>query len=144
MKLIIRRAIPIDFPILEHILKENNMLSSPETDGIKAMQRVYDFMPRYFLVAEQGSEIVGMIRGCYDGSRAIIHEVAVAPQYQKQGIGKKLVQSLASRFKQDGAQTIGATSTEGAKTYYEKLSFTSLPVTLMVGFDIDKVIERCK
>ena len=53
-----------------------------------------------------------------------------------------LILELASRLKADGAPTISVTSTEGSKEYYKSLGFSDLPVTLMVGFEIDDVIMK--
>ncbi|MBS3089242.1 GNAT family N-acetyltransferase [Candidatus Pacearchaeota archaeon] len=142
MKLKIRKAEPADFERLEGILSQNEMLNSEEIDGKEAMKRVYEQMGKYFLVAELGNCVVGMIRGCYDGSRALIHQMAVDKKYQKQGIGKKLMRELASKLKSDGAKSLSVTSAEKSREYYRNLRFSDLPITLMVCFDINEVIEK--
>jgi ribosomal protein S18 acetylase RimI-like enzyme len=47
--------------------------------------------PELFLVAEINSVIVGTIMAGYDGHRGWLYTVAVNPDYQRQGIGSKLV-----------------------------------------------------
>ena len=140
----IREAETEDFNKLEEILIQNNMLSSPEIDGIKAMVRIKKLSGRYFLVAEFDSLVIGFIRGCYDGSRALLHQMAVDKKYQKRGIGKLMIYELASRFKSDGAKSIAVTSTEKSKTYYSSLGFSDMPITLMVCFDIGDAIKTTK
>ncbi len=137
MNIIIREASPKDFTKIEKILLSNKMLKCPDIDGKKAMQRVYERMGKYFLVAEEGSNnVVGMIRGCYDGSRALIHQMAVDPKYQKKGIGKKLLGSIALRFMRDGAPSVSVTATKHSKEYYKKMGFEDYEVTLLVLSDI--------
>lgn len=142
MNIKIREAIPTDFERLEKILSQNEMLSHPEIDGKEAMQRIYEKMGKYFLVALEEDYIVGLIRGVYDGSRAIIHQIAVDKKYQKKGLGKKMIQKLAMRFKSEGASSISVTVTENSKNYYKNLYFSDLSISLMVASDIDKVIEK--
>lgn len=142
MKVDIREAKPRDFKRLEELLSQNSMLNSPDVDGCKAMKRVYEKMGRYFLIAEIDNYVVGIIRGCYDGSRAVIHQIAVDKKYQKRSIGKKMIYELASRFKSDGAPSISVTATKKTKKYYKVLGFFYLPITLMVAFDINKVIKK--
>ena len=142
----IREASPNDFIRLEDILIQNNMLTCPEIDGKEAMSRISERMGRYFLVAEIDHKIVGMIRGCYDGSRALIHQMVVDKDYQRQGIGRKMIEEIALRFKSDGAPSISVTATEGSKEYYKKLRFkdkvglNNSDITLMVCFDINQIL----
>ena len=140
----IREAKPMDFDRLEDILVQNNMLTSPEIDGKDAMKEIYKRMGKYFLVAEIEDHLVGMIRGCYDGSRALIHQMVVGKNHQKQGIGKQMMYAIALRFRSDGAKSISVTATEKSKNYYKKLSFSGLPITLMVCFDIEDAIKKTK
>jgi len=144
MPIKVREAMPADFERLEKILSQNEMLNYPEIDGKEAMQRVYERMDRYFLVAEIDGRVVGVIRGCYDGSRALIHQMAVDKKYQEQGVGKRMMYEIASRFKSDGAPSISVTATENSKSYYDSLNFSDLPITLMVALDINYVIEKTK
>ncbi len=140
----IREAKPEDFEKLEEILFQNDMLHCPEIDGKDAMKRIKEISGRYFLIAKIDNYVVGLIRGCYDGSRALIHQMAVDKEYQRQGIGKKLMKELVLRFKEDGASSVSVTSTEKSKSYYESLNFSDLPITLMVASDINKVLEKTK
>lgn len=138
--MIIREASEEDFEEIEKILDENSMLV-PEIDGKHAMKKIKKNMGKYFLVAEDGGEVLGFIRAVYDGSRALIHQMAVRKPYQKRGIGKNLILELCKKLKEDGAPTVSVTVTENSSSYYENLSFKKLPITLMLAEDIDKVIN---
>jgi len=137
----IREAEPLDFEKLENILIQNNMLHTSEIDGKESMYRIKERMGRYFLIAEMENSIVGLVRGVYDGSRALVHQIAIDIKYQKQGIDTILMSEIALRFKEDGASTIAVTSTKDAESFYKKLKFFDVQINCMVAFDINKCIR---
>jgi N-acetylglutamate synthase-like GNAT family acetyltransferase len=141
MKVNIREAQPSDFERLEGLLIQNDMFGSPEIDGREAMARVREIMGKYFLVGEIDNYIVSMTRACYDGSRAIINQLVVDKEYQKQGIGKQMIHEIALRLKQNGAPSVAVT-TEKEMEYYDKFGFTDWVVAFRICFDIEKVIKR--
>lgn len=105
------------------ILKLNNQYGFPEVDGPEAMKRVKSCSAAIFLVYEMDGKVVGSIRGNYDGSRAIIHELSVQPAYQKRGIGTALVKEIVKRFQENGAPTVSATVTEESLGFWQKIGF---------------------
>jgi len=105
------------------ILELNGQYGFPEVDGPEAMKRVKACSAAVFLVCELDGRVVGVIRGNYDGSRAIIHQLSVHPAYQKQGIGTNLVDQIVKRFQQMGARTVSATVTEQSLPFWEKVGF---------------------
>lgn len=131
-----------DLKELEDMLKKNDMLAFPNIDGLTAMKRVCEKMGRYFLVAEIKGNLVGIVRGCYDGSRALIHLLLVDKYYQRMGIGKKMLREIVLRFRADGAQSIAVTATKNSREYYKNVGFCELPVKLLVSFDITEVLEK--
>jgi len=46
--------------------------------------------PDLFLVAEQDGEIIGSVLATYDGRKGWLNRVAVDPEFQGKGLGKKL------------------------------------------------------
>jgi N-acetylglutamate synthase-like GNAT family acetyltransferase len=112
------------------ILKLNNQYSFPEVDGPEAMKRVKACSAAVFLVCEIDGRVVGVVRGNYDGSRAIIHQLSVHPAYQKQGIGTALVKEIVKRFRQMGAPTVSATVTEESLPFWQKAGFRKTKVLL--------------
>ncbi|HTY44232.1 MAG TPA: GNAT family N-acetyltransferase [Patescibacteria group bacterium] len=144
MRIKVRETGYKDFEQLENILIENDMLACPEIDGKEVMYRIRLKAEKYFLVAEADGKIVGLIRGCYDGSRALIHQMAVLKDYQRKGIGKALMNELAKRFRQDGALSISVTSGKDSESYYKGLGFQDPEIKLLIGYDINEVIEKTK
>ena len=105
------------------ILKLNNQYGFPEVDGPEAMKRVKSCSAAIFLVCEMDGKVVGSIRGNYDGSRPIIHELSVHPSYQRRGIGTTLVKEIVKKFHERGAPTVSATVTEESLGFWQKVGF---------------------
>jgi N-acetylglutamate synthase-like GNAT family acetyltransferase len=119
----IREFRPEDTDEITEILKLNNQYGFPEVDGPDAMKRVKDCSAAIFLVYETNGRIVGCIRGNYDGSRAIIHQLSVHPMHQKHGVGTALVKEIVNRFKERGAPTVSATVTDDSIGFWQKTGF---------------------
>jgi len=73
-----------DIDEIVEILKLNGQYGSPVVDGPEAMKRVKACSAAVFLVCEIDLKVVGVVRGNYDGSRAIIHQLSVHPAYQRE------------------------------------------------------------
>ena len=135
----IRDFAPSDAETLVNILKANQQYGHPEIDGPEAMQRVHECQAAEFLVAEIEGQVVGMIRGTYDGSRAVIYLASVHPGHQRQGIGRSLVQEMARRFRGRGAGSISVI-VPGDAGFWKKLGFRQT-TRVMQAFPIDEVLE---
>jgi len=64
--------------------------------------------PDLFLVAEDDSEIVGVVMGAWDGRRGWINHLAVKPNRQRKGIGRTLIGELEKRLFEKGAKKVNA------------------------------------
>jgi GNAT superfamily N-acetyltransferase len=138
--MVIREFRPEDAELLEDLLIALGQLSHPEIDGREAMLRVHACPAAVFLVAEEDGVPVGLVRGVYDGSRALIHLLAVHPDFQGRGIGTALVREIARRFKAQGAPTLGVTAAERSVGFWERLTFRTA-VRYMIAFDVERVIN---
>ena len=141
--MVIRDFRPEDAESLESVLTAIGALSHPEIDGCEAMLRVHACPAAVFLVAEVNEVPVGLIRGVYDGSRALIHVLAVHPDFQGRGIGTALVREIARQFKARGAPTLGVTAAERSVGFWEGLTFRA-SAQYMVAFDIERLIEEVR
>ena len=135
----IRDFQPQDVDALVNILKANQQYGHPEIDGPEAMLRVHDCTAAEFLVAEKGETAVGMVRGAYDGSRAIIYLASVHPDHQRRGIGRALVLEIAGRFQKRGANSI-AVIVPGDAAFWKKMRFRQT-TRVMQAFPIERVLE---
>ncbi len=138
--MVIRDFRPEDCEALVEILKANLQYGDPATEGPDAMLRVYECQAAVFLVAEEDGKPVGLSRGVYDGSKALIHIVSVHPDHQRRGIGAALVRETAQRFKERGATNLAVTVPGDNLEFWKKLSFR-LTTRIMFAHPIDKVIE---
>jgi len=105
------------------ILRLNNQYGFPNVDGPEAMKRVKACSATIFLVCEMAGRVVGVVRGNYDGSRAIIHQLSVNPKYQRHGIGTALVKEIVKRFQERGAPTVSATVTDESLGFWQRMGF---------------------
>jgi ribosomal protein S18 acetylase RimI-like enzyme len=135
----IRDFRPQDVDALVDILKANQQYGHPEIDGPEAMMQVDRCQAAEFLVAETEGQVVGMIRGTYDGSRAVIYLASVHPEHQRQGIGRALVMDIARRFKQRGAGSI-AVIVPGDAGFWKRMRFRQT-TRVMHAFPIDEVLS---
>jgi ribosomal protein S18 acetylase RimI-like enzyme len=134
----IRKFTPEDTTSLVNILKANQQYSHPEIDGPEAMLRVHQCQAAQFLVAEEEGKVVGMIRGTFDGSRAVIYLASVHPSFQRRGIGTALVREITRRFQQQGAVSI-AVIVPGDAGFWKKLGFRQT-TRVMQAYPISQVL----
>jgi ribosomal protein S18 acetylase RimI-like enzyme len=113
------------------ILKLNKQYGFPEVDGPEAMRRVKGCAAAVFLVCEMEGRVVALVRGTYDGSRAMIHQLSVHPSYQRLGIGTTLVKEMVKRFQRMGATTVSATVIEESLLFWQKVGFGKTKVFLV-------------
>ena len=70
--------------------------------------------------ATYDNKIVGMARAIGDGMSYLLVDVVVSSKYQKQGIGKKLVNSIIDDIKNE-------TMTGGMEKFYKSCGFEVVP-----------------
>ena len=61
---------------------------------------------RAVLVAEDGGQIVGSAVATFDGWRAYIYHVAVAPEDRAKGLGRELMEAAEGYLREAGARRI--------------------------------------
>lgn len=81
--------------------------------------------------ATYDSKTVGMARAIGDGMSYLLVDVVVSSKYQKQGIGKKLVNSIMDAIKNETMageySTINLISIRGMEKFYESCGFEAVP-----------------
>ncbi|MDH5363047.1 MAG: GNAT family N-acetyltransferase [Aigarchaeota archaeon] len=123
MEVLIRDFELSDLDDVVEILGLNGQYGYPEVDGPEAMKKVRACEAAVFLVCEMEGKTVGVVRGNYDGSRAMIHQLSVHPDCQRRGIGTVLVEAIVERFRQMGAPTVSATVIEKSLPFWQKIGF---------------------
>ena len=128
-----------DADSLVELLKANQQYNHPDIDGPEAMARVCECQAAEFLVAEDEGQVIGMIRGTYDGSRDVIYLASVHPNHQRQGIGRALVWDISPRFLEQGAASI-AVIVPGDAGFWRKMNFRQT-TRVMQAYPLAQVLE---
>jgi len=72
---------------------------------------------------DQG-QLIAFGRMISDGIyQALICDVMVSPNYQKQGLGKQVIEELLEKCRESGIQSIQLFSAKGKQPFYKKLGF---------------------
>ncbi|QOS97626.1 GNAT family N-acetyltransferase [Brevibacterium sp. JNUCC-42] len=94
-----------DYAAITRIWQETELdRTDMETMDSLAKQLAWD--SDLVMVAEEDGEVVGVIVGTIDGTRAYFYRLAVSLSSQGLGIGRKLVEALEKRFHQRGVNQI--------------------------------------
>ncbi len=80
-----------------------------------------------FVGAFWGKKLIGMGRALSDlASDAYIQDVAVLKEYRGKGIGKKIIQTLIEKLKENNVDWIGLVAQPGTSSFYTELGFEVL------------------
>ncbi len=123
MSVHIRPFVETDCERLVEILELNGQYGHPDVEGPAAMKRVAACPAAFFFVAEVDGRSQGLVRGNYDGSRAMIHLLSICPDVQRQGIGTALVAAVEHEVRGRGAPSLSVTVTDESAGFWEKLGF---------------------
>jgi ribosomal protein S18 acetylase RimI-like enzyme len=85
---------------------EDTGLEQTETETIDALAKQLAWDSELVMIAEYEEKVVGVIVGTIDGSRGYFYRLAVDPDYQRHGVGRKLVEALEKRFKEKGVNRV--------------------------------------
>jgi len=83
--------------------------------------------PTTCFVAEIEEKIIGVIMSGHDGRRGFIYHTAVLPDYRKQGIAKKLVDSAMDVLNKEGINKVALVvfeRNELGNEFWEHIGFT--------------------
>lgn len=80
--------------------------TNPVDDSAEGFTRYIRRNPTTSFVAEDNGRIIGTILAGHDGRRGIFHHVSVLPEYQKQGVGKMLVESAMDALGKEGISKV--------------------------------------
>ena len=78
------------------------------TDTLEELRRLVRTHGDGFLVAIQGSAVVGSVIGGWDGWRGNIYRLAVAPETRRRGLARRLVREAALVMKSKGGRRLSA------------------------------------
>ncbi len=124
MKTTIRPFAPSDEEAVVNVWRACG-LTHPNNDPRKDIARKLKVNPEMFLVCELDGKLVGTVMVGYEGHRGWINYLGVLPEYQGQGLGRKLMDQAEAMLVERGCAKINlqirATNTKVIQFYARRL-----------------------
>ncbi|HEM3518643.1 TPA: GNAT family N-acetyltransferase [Streptococcus suis] len=96
------------------------------TDRPAMLQKALDHS-LFVLAAYDGDRLVGLLRAVGDGhSIVFIQDILVLPTYQRQGIGRQLLEQAITHFSGIYQLHLLTDNTEKTRSFYEAIGFTAV------------------
>jgi N-acetylglutamate synthase-like GNAT family acetyltransferase len=108
----LRQAVAADWKVIQPLLVESG-LAVDDLDANKLQD---------FLVAEDGSELVGLIGLQLDGTIGLLRSLVVAKRARSRGLGGKLVGALESAAQAAGVSELWLLTTDAGK-FFERCGY---------------------
>lgn len=111
-------------------------LLRPWNDPKKDIQRKLAVRPDLFLVGVLGGEIVATVMVGYEGHRGWINYLAVSPDHQRKGFGRRMMEEAERLLRAEGCPKINLQvrgENEVVIKFYESL-----------GYSVDRVVSMGK
>ena len=78
------------------------------------------------LAAYDSDQLVGIIRAVGDGQTIVfVQDIIVLPEYQRKGIGTKLLKTLMDKYEDVYQMELLTDNTEKTKAFYRSVGFTA-------------------
>lgn len=106
---------------------EDHEGTNPVDDSPEGFAKYLRRNPSTSFVAVDNGRIVGTILAGHDGRRGIFHHVSVLKEYQKQGIGRMLVESAVEALRKEGiikVLLVVFTHNDSGNAFWEHMGFT--------------------
>lgn len=125
----IRSMTITDYPdVYELWISSAGMGLNDLDDSKEGIDKFLKRNPTTCFVATEGNKVVGVIIAGHDGRRGYIYHTAVAKQYKRQGIGRKLAESALKALSEEGINKVALlvfNHNEGAKEFWKKMGFAA-------------------
>mgnify|MGYP001823265580 FL=1 len=98
----------------------------PQNDPEKDIARKIAVQPELFLIGVMADRIVATVMAGYEGHRGWINYLAVAPEFQGQGLARRLMDAVESKLRDLGCPKINLQVREtntAVIEYYERIGF---------------------
>lgn len=109
-------------------------LTVPWNNPHKDIARKLQVQPELFLVGILDSRLIATVMGGYDGHRGWINYLAVHPDFQGNGYGQGIMNSVETALREMGCPKINLqirTGNDKIGSFYQKLGFTNDHVVSM-------------
>ncbi len=78
----------------------------PHNDPHKDIELKVRFQPELFLIAQLDWQLVGTVMAGYEGHRGWLNYLAVDPEHQRKGYGRRLVDAAENRMRELGCPKV--------------------------------------
>lgn len=117
------------------------------SDTKEEIEKMLNRNPNLFLIGKVDKKLIAVVIGGYDGRRGYVHHLAVDPDYQHQGYGKKLMDELMLRFKKMSVHKIHLFIEKYNRSvidFYKKLRWEIRYDLVMMSFIPDENLYKWK
>ena len=97
-------------------------------DSEEGIRRYLERNPDTCFAAEEDGQIAGVILSGHDGRRGYIYHTAVAPDCQRRGVGRKLVDAALEALRDAGSAKVALVAfsrNEAGNAFWERMGFTA-------------------
>jgi N-acetylglutamate synthase-like GNAT family acetyltransferase len=84
----------------------------------------YEPISEHFMALNESGEIIGVVK-LFEKTPGVgqLSHLAIAPEYQRQGLGRRMMEYVEQRAAAKGYKTLGAMCRLTATTFFEKLGY---------------------
>ncbi|MEJ2248376.1 MAG: GNAT family N-acetyltransferase [Candidatus Lokiarchaeota archaeon] len=87
-----------DYSVVLKIWKETS-ITITSSESKEEVERMLLRNPNLCLIGKLEDKIIAVVFGGFDGRRGYVHHLAVIPEYQGKGYGRKIMEELVKRFR---------------------------------------------
>ena len=109
-------------------------LTRPWNNPKLDIERKLQVNAELFLVGEIDGEIIASVMGGYEGHRGWINYLAVEPSYQRQGLGREMMEVVEAKIRATGSPKINLqirTGNTAVIEFYQSIGYTTDEVVSM-------------
>ena len=109
-------------------------LTRPWNNPERDMERKLKVNPELFLVGAIDSRVIATVMGGYEGHRGWVNYLAVDPEHQRNGIGRRMMAAIEGKLLAMGCPKINLqvrTGNQSALNFYERIGYKTDDVVSM-------------
>ena len=129
----IRRYSPQDESAVITLWQKCN-LTRPWNNPERDIERKLKVNPELFLVGAIDNRVIATVMGGYEGHRGWVNYLAVDPEHQRNGIGRRMMAAIEGKLLAMGCPKINLqvrTGNQSALNFYERIGYKTDDVVSM-------------
>lgn len=107
-------------------MRTKNMGFNNVDDSFDGIKKLVMKNPLTCFMAEENGKIIGTVLAGNDGRRGYVYHLCVDENFRKQGIGKKMMDTMIDGMKKEGISKVALVVfayNDSANAFYEKIGF---------------------